>query len=81
MDENQLRDVVRSTMQETLGDADRISIYSRVSAIESSYARREELAELETRIVKWIITTALASAAVAAAVAAGIVSFVLHVIG
>ena len=80
MDEDRVHEIVRSAMTNYIEVADRESLISRISAIESSYARREDVAELETRIVKWIITTALASAAVAAATAAGVVSFVLLVV-
>ena len=57
------------------------ALVSRVAAIESNYARREELAELETRILKWVVATALTTGAVVAAIAASIVSLIFRVIG
>lgn len=66
---------------ERLEERDRRSLESRVTALESSSATKDEVSKQETALIKWIVGVGISTIGVGAAVAAGMASLMIQILG
>ncbi len=66
---------------ERIDDRDRRSLESRVTALESSSATKDEVSKQETALIKWIVGVGISTIGVGAVVAAGVAGLIIQVIG
>ncbi len=66
---------------ERIDDRDRRSLESRVTALESSSATKDEVSRQETALIKWIVGVGISSIGVGAVVAAGVAELIIQILG